>query len=86
MVKHTQIIHRLLLTNCLSVFDHFVGLPLKWLKDNGRNIKSYLVKHHNEKGHPCTKIFGNTFNPITPGVHKMVKHKLKILQQMLLDF
>ena len=26
MVKHTQAIHRLLPTNCLSVFDHFVGL------------------------------------------------------------
>ena len=29
MVKHTQTIHRLLPTNCLSVFDHFVGLALK---------------------------------------------------------
>ena len=26
MVKHTQTIRRLLPTNCLSVFDHFVGL------------------------------------------------------------
>ena len=31
MVKHTQTIRRLLLTNCLSVFDHFVGLALKGL-------------------------------------------------------
>ena len=31
MVKHTQTIRRLLLTNCLSVFDHFVGLELKGL-------------------------------------------------------
>ena len=29
MVKHTQTIRRLLATNCLSVFDHFVGLALK---------------------------------------------------------
>ena len=29
MVKHTQTIPRLLPTNCLSVFDHFVGLALK---------------------------------------------------------
>ena len=29
MVKQTQTIHRLLPTNCLSVFDHFVGLALK---------------------------------------------------------
>ena len=31
MVKHTQTIRRLLLTNYLSVFDHFVGLVLKRL-------------------------------------------------------
>ena len=31
MVKHTQTIRRLLSTNCLSVFDHFVGLALKGL-------------------------------------------------------
>ena len=32
MVKHTQTIRRLLPTNYLSVFDHFVGLALKELK------------------------------------------------------
>ena len=31
MVKHTHAIRRLLPTNCWSVFDHFVGLALKWL-------------------------------------------------------
>ena len=31
MVKHTQTIRRLLPTNCLSVFDHFVELGLKGL-------------------------------------------------------
>ena len=31
MVKHIQTLRRLLLTNCLSVFDHFVGLVLKGL-------------------------------------------------------
>ena len=31
MVKHTQIIRRVLPTNCLSVFDCFVGLALKGL-------------------------------------------------------
>ena len=29
MAKHTQTIFWLLLTNCLSVFDHFVGFTLK---------------------------------------------------------
>ena len=32
MVKHTQNIHRQLSTNCLSVFDHFVGLTIKGLR------------------------------------------------------
>ena len=31
IVKYTQTIRRLLPTNCLSVFDHFVGLALKGL-------------------------------------------------------
>ena len=31
MVKHTQTIRRLLPTNCLSLFDHFVGSALKGL-------------------------------------------------------
>ena len=31
MVKHTQTIRRLLVTNCLSMFDQFVGLTLKGL-------------------------------------------------------
>ena len=31
MVKHTHAICQLLPTNCLSVFDHFVGLVLKEL-------------------------------------------------------
>ena len=32
MVKHTQAIRQLLPTNCLSVFNHFVGLALKGLR------------------------------------------------------
>ena len=31
MVKHTQTIRRLLPSNCLSVFDYFLGLALKGL-------------------------------------------------------
>ena len=31
MVEHTQTIGRLLPTNCLSVFDHFITLALKGL-------------------------------------------------------
>ena len=33
MVKHTQIIRRLLPTNCLRVFDHFVGSAVKGISD-----------------------------------------------------
>ena len=31
MVKHTQAVRQLFPTNCLSVFDHFLGLALKGL-------------------------------------------------------
>ena len=48
MVKHIQTIRRLLPTNCLSVFDHFLRLALKelklvrkkWLKISNMNKKS----------------------------------------------
>ena len=33
MVKHTYTIRRVLPTNCLSVFDHVMGLALKGLRD-----------------------------------------------------
>ena len=33
MVKHTQTVRRQQPRNCLSVFDHFVGLVLKRLKN-----------------------------------------------------
>ena len=44
MVKRTQTIRRLLPTNCLSVFDHFVGLVLKGLskENSGGNIQTGL--------------------------------------------
>ena len=35
MVKHTQTIRRQESTNCLSVFDHFVGFALKGLRLEG---------------------------------------------------
>ena len=33
MAKHSQTIRQQQTTNCLSVFDHFVGLALKGLRD-----------------------------------------------------
>ena len=47
MVKHTQKIRRLLPMNCLSVFDHFVGLAVKGLKMSHflyENINSPRIK------------------------------------------
>ena len=43
MVKHTQIICRLLPTNFLSVFDHFMGLTLKRLKCPTGSIVKFQV-------------------------------------------
>ena len=42
MVKHTQTIRRKLPTNCLSVFDHFVGLALKGLRKDTKLSKVRL--------------------------------------------
>ena len=40
MVKHTQTIRRQITDDCLSVFDHFVGLALKGLMlETVRNFK-----------------------------------------------
>ena len=38
MVKHTQTIRQQQVTNCLSVFDHFVGLALKGLTGFSRYL------------------------------------------------
>ena len=46
MVKHTQTIRRLLPTNCLSVFDHFVELALKELRKLHRSTNVFFnIKH-----------------------------------------
>ena len=42
MVKHTQTVCRLLRTNCLSVFDHFVGMTVKGLKSDIVEINTYI--------------------------------------------
>ena len=47
MVKHTQTIGRQHPTNCLSVFDHFVGLALKEFTSqvSQANITKSLVQN-----------------------------------------
>ena len=49
MVKESQTIRRLLPTNCLSVFDHFMGLALKGLRNSsiGISFKEYFPIHNN---------------------------------------
>ena len=43
MVKHTQTIRRLLPTNCLSVFDYFVGLAHKGLGLDAPYVRLFYV-------------------------------------------
>ena len=45
MVKHNQAIRRLLLTNCLSVVDHFVGLVLEGLLLDIR-LPDFMASQH----------------------------------------
>ena len=50
MVKQTKTIRRLLPTNCLSVFNHFVGLTLKGFKyasDTAQLASIYFFKCNN---------------------------------------
>ena len=42
MVKHTQVIRRQKPTNCLSVFDHFLGLTVKVLKNICKVSDEYI--------------------------------------------
>ena len=48
MVKHSQTIRRQNPTNCLSVFDYFVGLALKGL--NTKKDFNYFHKNQNLTG------------------------------------
>ena len=41
MVKHTQTIRQQHPTNCLSVFDYFVGLALKELRECSEALGHY---------------------------------------------
>ena len=44
MVKHSQIIRRLLQGNCLSVFDYLEGLTIKGFAQFGSNFPGYQIK------------------------------------------
>ena len=69
-VKHTQAIRRQLPTNCLSVFDHYVGLALKGLKRlTPKSIKS---KFYHYKPSP------KKLNISTSLIYLALKHDLKL--------
>ena len=44
MVKHTETIRRQFAENCLSLFDHFLGLALKELMQDLRENSSKILK------------------------------------------
>ena len=75
MVKHTQTICSLslLLTNYLSVFDHFVGLALRGLSFSNKlvaiNILTLrdgdkIISDSEKITYTCNKIFVNTENTL----------------------
>ena len=52
MVKHTQTIRRQQPTNCLSVFDHFVGLALKGLSEPFKQKKLIVLVQKKVRSNP----------------------------------
>ena len=62
MVKHTQTIRRLLPTNCLSVFDHFMGLALKGLRIKALKIDYIVKKSYNSIFSKHTRTVKDSFN------------------------
>ena len=65
MVKHTQKLFRLLPTNCLSLFDHFVGLPLK-------GFRELCVRKNGQIVHVPHNLT-NKFQPLGLSVNKTAK-------------
>ena len=64
MAKPTQIIRRVLATNCLSVFDHFVGLALKELTLN-KTYNNFFVNFFSSQLHLCkTSVFIFTYQKV----------------------
>ena len=51
MVKYTKTIRRLLLTNCLSIFDHFVRFAFKELKIDLSYSQEFFWNRQGRKGY-----------------------------------
>ena len=58
MVKHTQTIRQLLPTNCLSAFNHFVGLEIKGLIWNCIIFRKVIINID------CSNTSGPDCNPV----------------------
>ena len=64
MVKHTQTIRRQQPTNCLSVFDHFVGLAFKGLKDKQKFQNNFVeTKNHSNIRELSTNLLLSSLSP-----------------------
>ena len=85
MVKHAQSIRRQLRTNCLSVFDHFVGLVLKGLRLSETTLiileKASFLKLSKEGG-MCKNGEGLTQKKGVPSLDEKMQ---KILFQAVFD-
>ena len=55
MIRQTQKIRRQQLANCLSVFDHFVGLALKGLRQIKRGVQNEPITRNGVL--PATTLF-----------------------------
>ena len=72
MVKHTQTIRQLLAVDCLSVFDHFVGLVFKGLSRSLCYINSFV-------GTLCNELVKEFLHKLRKGLFRTLQaSKMKI--------
>ena len=76
MVKQTQTIRRQQPTNCLSVFDYFMGLALKWLKDVQHPATERLLTKHLTSSHIEKPSFGGVLKTFTKFMGKHLCQRL----------
>ena len=83
MVKHTQAICRQKPTNCLSVFDHFVGLALKGLRRCKVSvIATVVMKHQPFPSQPRMK----RKNKLKPFIFTLICGASKVFMKALTAF
>ena len=77
MIKHTQTIRRKKLMDCLSVFDHFVGLSLKGLNSMTAKLQ------HRVSGFQLSKIPFLSFRAFMKALRSIPKRGVKLFQILL---